>query len=108
MDVPRWSRPRGSAASDRGRADRSVAASELSRVPADPEQRPLPRGQEEDVEDLRDGLIAVLLVREDLPAGTQGRLRSSGYPRAGEVRAAPLAKPAAPPCCSRLRSRRQD
>ena len=53
LDVLRRSRSRGSAAPDRRRADRPVAAPAFAGVSADPEQRAVPRREEEGAEDLK-------------------------------------------------------
>ena len=78
LDVPRRARSRGSAARDRQSADGSVAASELAGLSADPEQRPLPGGEEEAAEDVSTPLAA----REPSSRYGGGRWQRRVAPRA--------------------------
>src|SRR5207248_362263 len=52
LDLLRRARPGRSAAPDRRSADRPVAASPFARLPAHPQQRPVPRGQEARAQDV--------------------------------------------------------
>src|SRR5438093_710196 len=75
VDLLRRARPRGPAAPDRRSPDRPVAAHALARVPPDPQQRALPRGQEARAEDVSVERLAPavqLLLRAEIGAA-QGR-----------------------------------
>ncbi len=52
---PRRARSRGSAAQHREPAHRTRAASDVARLPADPQQRPVPGGEEEAAQDVKAG-----------------------------------------------------
>src|SRR5207244_133480 len=75
--VLRWPRPGGPAAPDRRSTDRPVAASSFPGLPADPQQRALPGGQEARAEDVSVERLAPA-VRELLRARIAGA-------RGGEV-----------------------
>ena len=92
LDLLRRARSGRPAAPDRRRADRSVAASALAGIPADPEQRALPGGQEERAQDLSEriapGVRAYLAERDRRRGRPGGLLRGPGRSRRRDHRRA--------------------
>ena len=84
LDLLRRPRPRGSAAPDRRRADRPVAAPAFAGVPADPEQRAVPGGEEEGTQDVtmtrRGRLLLGLLLFPCAAAAQAPRITPAGDP----------------------------
>ena len=84
LDLLRRPRPRGPAAPDRRRAHRPLAAPAFAGLPADPQQRALPGGEEEGTEDLtsstrthRARRSATYLAERDRGRATGAKSRSS-------------------------------